>query len=51
MDGNQYELALRAHVRYLLHDYAKAHLTKDYQTFTEDAVSEVSMILSTRFWD
>ena len=41
MDPDQRELELRAHVRYLLFDYARAHLTKDYLTFSEDAVSEV----------
>ena len=42
MDPYQHEHELRAHIRHLLLDYAKTHLTKDYQTFTEDAVSEVS---------
>ena len=42
MDPYQHEHELRAHIRHLLLDYAKTHLTKDYQTFTEDAVAEVS---------
>ncbi|KZP24111.1 hypothetical protein FIBSPDRAFT_1042401 [Athelia psychrophila] len=33
------ELQLRAHVHNLLYDYAKKHLTTDYISFTEDAVT------------
>jgi hypothetical protein len=36
------ELALRAHIRNLLLDYALTHLTTNYITFTEDKVDEVS---------
>jgi hypothetical protein len=35
------ELALRAHIRNLLLDYALTHLTTDYLKFTEDAVYQV----------
>jgi hypothetical protein len=49
MDPDQHELELRAHVRHLLLDYAKTHLTKDYQSFTEDAVFQVSVFILTRF--
>jgi hypothetical protein len=50
MDPDQHELDLRAHVRHLLLDYAKIHLTKDYITFTEDAVSEVCPVLLDAFF-
>jgi hypothetical protein len=49
MDPAQHELALRAHIRYLLLDYARTHLTKNYQRFTNDAVSEVSTVLFDAF--
>ena len=48
-DQPDYELELRAHVRHLLFDYAKTHLTKDHLTFTEDATSQVGAFYSTRF--
>ena len=35
------ELALRSHIRGLLHDYVLTHLTTDYIAFTEDASAEV----------
>ncbi|EPQ50101.1 hypothetical protein GLOTRDRAFT_134253 [Gloeophyllum trabeum ATCC 11539] len=36
-----YELRLRQHIRNLLLDYALTHLTTNYVTFTQDAVSEL----------
>ncbi|KIM77149.1 hypothetical protein PILCRDRAFT_825707 [Piloderma croceum F 1598] len=38
---SQHELELRGHIRYLLLDYAKTHLTTNYLNFSEDAVSEL----------
>lgn len=38
-----YELRLRQHIRNLLLDYALTHLTTNYVTFTQDAVSEVGV--------
>lgn len=42
------ELRLREHIRGLLLDYCRAHITEDYVTFTQDAVQTVSP-LSHRF--
>ena len=38
------ELRLRNHIRGLLLDYCRAHITEDYVTFTQDAVQTVSSI-------
>ncbi|KAJ3841578.1 hypothetical protein F5878DRAFT_501849, partial [Lentinula raphanica] len=35
------EQALQAHIRQLLYDYAKEHLTTSYVEFTEQAVAEL----------
>ena len=45
MDSNERELALRPHTRTLLLDYALAHLTVNYVTYTEGLVREVSRFL------
>lgn len=39
------ELRLRNHIRGLLLDYCRAHITYDYVAFTQDAVQTVSPIL------
>lgn len=44
MSSNERELALRAHIRTLLLDYAFTHLTVNYVQYTEDAVSQVSEV-------
>lgn len=41
MSPEEHELQLRSHIRNLLFDYAKTHLTTDYIVWTEEAVSEV----------
>lgn len=38
------ELQLRNHIRGLLLDYCRAHITEDYMTFTQDAVQTVPPI-------
>lgn len=49
MHGDTHEIELRAHIRNLLFDYTKIHLTTDYITFTENIVSQVTTNLLTRF--
>ena len=41
MSPEEHEQQLRVHIRNLLFDYAKTHLTVDYIAWTEEAVSEV----------
>lgn len=38
------ELRLRDHIRGLLLDYCRAHITEDYETFTQHAVQTVPPI-------
>ena len=45
-NGDEEERALREHIRNILYEYAVTHLTTDYVQFTEDAVSEVKVILT-----
>lgn len=47
MNSHERELALRAHIRTLLLDYALTHLTRNYVAYTEHVVSEVGLSLHT----
>ena len=38
------ELQLRNHIRGLLLDYCRTHITEDYLTFTRDAVQTVPFV-------
>jgi hypothetical protein len=43
MNDSERETALQAHIREKLLDYALTHLTKNYITYTENAVTEVRL--------
>lgn len=39
------DIEQRIHIRNLLHNFALTHLTTDYTEFTEEAVTEVLVLL------